>query len=293
MRRARANVLAAVVAVAAASWGCAGPAGAGSPPASNIPPAAGRIHSSPGRTTPIRVVTYNIHAGKDARGMRNLEAVAALLDTLAADVVLLQEVDRGTERSGREDQLAVLERLAGMKGAFGRSLDYQGGAYGIAVLSRWPIERSAVVPLTVEPPQERAGGSYEARVALHVVVRAPDGPLHVLNTHLDPAGTATYRRQELVGLMAHAARAVPGDAALVVGGDLNTRPPTDEIAALGLALTDAWARCGTGGGETFPATAPDRRIDYIFVRGAECTEARVWPTLASDHLPLLVVLERP
>lgn len=246
-----------------------------------------------GSSGAIRVVSYNIHAGKDAAGERNLERVAAVLDTLAADVVLLQEVDRGTARSGKEDQLATLERLGGMKSAFAKSLDYQGGEYGIALLSRWPIEHAEVVPLDVEPAQPRAGGAVEPRVALYAVIRAPGGALHVLNTHLDPSGAGTYRRQELVGLMAFVARSVPPRARLVVGGDLNTRPGSDEIAALGLALTDAWPGCGEGGGETFPAGSPDRRIDYVFTRGAVCRQARVWSTLTSDHRPVLVVLERP
>lgn len=272
--------------------------------------------ASTGGGTPIRIVTYNVHAGIAAGGSRNLEHVAALLrDSIAADVVLLQEIDRGTRRSAGEDQLGTLARLTGMNAAFGRSLGYQGGDYGIAVLSRWPILSDSTVPLVVEPPQERSEKSYEPRVALHTLIDAPDGPLHVLNTHLDPQRAGTYRRQELVGLMAYAQRAVPADARLVLGGDLNTRPATDEIAALSLAMTDAWSRCGgvapaaapaslddtaaaadggaaRAGGETFPSTGPDRRIDYLFLRGVNCGSARVVMTSASDHLPLLVILER-
>lgn len=241
----------------------------------------------------IRALTYNIHAGADAGGQPNLERVAALLDSLDADVVLLQEVDRGTERSGRVDQLALLERLTARRGAFAKSLDYQGGEYGIAALSRWPIAWARTVPLPVEPPQARAGGAVEPRVGLHLLLTTPAGPLHVLNTHLDPSGPGTYRRQELVGLLAYVTRSIPRDAPLVLGGDLNARPGTDEIAALSLALEDAWRACGRGEGATFPASAPDRRIDYLFLRRAGCRSAQVIPTQASDHRPVLVLLEVP
>jgi endonuclease/exonuclease/phosphatase (EEP) superfamily protein YafD len=115
--------------------------------------------------------------------------------------------------------------------------------------------------------------------------------LHVLNTHIDYIAAGTYRRQEVIGLLARVRREVPDDAPLVLGGDLNTRPNTDEIAAISLALTDSWAVCGTGEGATYPATAPDRRIDYVFYRRARCLHARVPETEASDHRPLLVTIE--
>ncbi|HET9003329.1 MAG TPA: hypothetical protein VFN39_04925 [Gemmatimonadaceae bacterium] len=60
-----------------------------------------------------------------------------------------------------------------LHGVFGRSLDFQGGGYGIAVLSRWPIVADSVARLPVFPPLERAGGSHEPRSALWVEVATP------------------------------------------------------------------------------------------------------------------------
>src|SRR5687768_15586880 len=117
-------------------------------------------------TDRLRVLVYNIHAGKDAGGAHNLQRVSEVIQSTRADVVLLQEVDRQTTRSGGVDHLAELERLTGMSGAYGKSLDFQGGQYGIAVLSRWPITPVDVVALRTDPPQPRAGGSIEPRVAL-------------------------------------------------------------------------------------------------------------------------------
>lgn len=239
----------------------------------------------------VRVMTYNIHAGKDAQQVDNLVRVAAVIDSADADIVLLQEVDRGTQRAGGADHFAELRKLTGMNGVFGKSLDYQGGQYGIAVLSRWPVDSVAALPLRVEPPQERAGGSYEARIALHVVVQTDFGILHVVNTHLDPAPAGTFRKQELIGIMAHMKQRVPPHVDLVFGGDLNARPDTDDIAAVAFALTDAFATCGTGSGETFPAHAPDRRIDYLFLRAGRCSTARVINTRASDHRPMVAIIE--
>jgi endonuclease/exonuclease/phosphatase family metal-dependent hydrolase len=242
-------------------------------------------------TNAVRVMTYNIHAGKDPQQVDNLARVAAVIDSADADIVLLQEVDRGTQRAGGADHFAELRTLTGMNGVFGKSLDYQGGQYGIAVLSRWPLDSVAALPLKVEPPQERAGGSYEARIALHVVVRTEYGSLHVVNTHLDPGAAGTFRKQELIGIMAHMKQRVPAGVDLVFGGDLNARPHTDDIIAVAFALTDAFASCGTGTGETFPANAPDRRIDYLFLRMGRCSSARVINTRASDHRPVIAIIE--
>lgn len=244
-----------------------------------------------GQTEAVRILTFNIHAGKDATQQPNLERVAAVIDSTDADIVMLQEVDRRTQRAGGADHLAELEKLTGMFAAFAKSLDYQGGDYGIALLSRWPIDSAATVRLEVEPPQERSGVSHEPRVALHAVVRTPSGPLHVLNTHIDAGGPATYRRQEVIGFLARIRNHVPASEPVILGGDLNARPTTAEIAAVSLSLSDAFATCGTGAGETFPASGPDRRIDYVFYRQARCVNARVHPTQASDHRPLLVTLE--
>jgi endonuclease/exonuclease/phosphatase (EEP) superfamily protein YafD len=122
-------------------------------------------------------------------------------------------------------------------------------------------------------------------------VQTPAGPLDVINTHLDASGTGTFRRQELIAALAHMKHRTTAGAPLLLGGDLNARPDTDDIAALSFVLTDAFATCGTGPGETFPAQAPDRRIDYIFYQRARCTSARVLATQASDHRPMLAIIE--
>lgn len=248
--------------------------------------------STAGPPPAIRVLVYNIHAGKDAAGRENLAAVAELVSTTGADLVLLQEVDRGTERSGRVDQLAELERRTGFHGAFGRTLDYQGGGYGIAVLSRWPIASDTLHPLRVEPAQERAGGSYEPRGAQRVRVDGPGRALGVVNTHLDASPDDVYRRQEVDGVLVTAQRLRSEAAWTVVGGDFNAEPGTATIERMRSAgWKDAWETCGEGDGHTFSAESPVKRIDYLFLApGLTCASADVVETHTSDHLPLLVVV---
>lgn len=240
----------------------------------------------------LRVLDYNIHAGKDAAGVHNLQRVAELVRETGADLVLLQEVDRGTERSGGEDQVATLSALTGFHAAFGKTLDYQGGEYGIAVLSRWPIDGDTLLSLPVVPPQARSGGSHEPRGALIARVLAPSGELHLVNTHLDASRDDHYRLQEVARVRAIADSLAAGGGIVLVGGDLNATPESAVIASLtGAGWRDLWAGCGAGAGLTFPAAGPVKRIDYLLARpGLGCDSATVLPSTASDHAPILFLL---
>jgi endonuclease/exonuclease/phosphatase family metal-dependent hydrolase len=226
-----------------------------------------------------RVLVYNIHAGKDAGGVDNLQRVADLVRSTRADVVLLQEVDRKTRRSSNVDHLAELMRLTGMNGAFGKSLDYQGGDYGIAILSRWPFDAQETVPLRTEPPQPRSGGSVEPRVAL----LAETGGIRIINTHIDASREDTWRLQEIESLIPIAKRAYQGP--VIAGGDLNSEPDSEVQRRLRAA---GFVDCDSGADLTYPANVPVKRIDYLYmIQGTRCVSARVLDSQASDHRAVL------
>jgi endonuclease/exonuclease/phosphatase family metal-dependent hydrolase len=236
----------------------------------------------------VRVVTYNIFGGKDLTRSSNLERIAALIDTLRADIVLLQEVDRLTARSGGVDQAAVLAQATGLHVVFGRSIDFGGGEYGNAILTRWPVRSWRVVPLDSLLPAALVEDVQEARTLLHVIVDMPGGPLHVGNTHLDHRAGSTVRQPQALALLAYLADAVPPGEPVLLGGDLNARPDAVEVRALGVRFTDAWTACGAGPGYTFRTDLPDRRIDYVLLSAIECATARVLDRPLSDHLPVVV-----
>jgi endonuclease/exonuclease/phosphatase family metal-dependent hydrolase len=243
----------------------------------------------------VTVLVYNIHAGKDAAGRDNLPRVAELVRTTGADLVLLQEVDRNTQRSGPTDQPAELSRLTGYPVAFGRTIGFQGGDYGIALLSRWPIQRSTLVPLVVAAPPGGTTEGREQRGVLLAEVAAPGGSLAVLDTHLDHTGDDVWRVQEIAGVLRTAATMAGSGMPILLRGDLNARPESPihrDLRAAG--FRDAWEECGSGDAMTFPAGAPDRRIAYLYLSGGvRCVEARVLASDASDHRPLLVRLRLP
>jgi endonuclease/exonuclease/phosphatase family metal-dependent hydrolase len=243
----------------------------------------------------LRVLVYNIHAGKTAAGVDNLAGVADLVRTIGADVVLLQEVDRGTRRSGNVDQPAVLAASTGYHAAFGSALDYDGGKYGVAILSRWPIVAETLIHLPVDPPQQRAGGSHEPRGALRVSLSTPFGQLTVLDTHIDASREDRWRLQEIETFARLTTDAARTERLVIAGGDLNSTP---ESAVQGVmrrtGFRDSWSECGSGEGLTYPDDAPVKRIDYLYLTGEmRCSAARVIETRVSDHRPLLVELSVP
>src|SRR5438034_4827714 len=95
--------------------------------------------ATPANAHIIRVMTYNIHVGVGMDKKLDLARIAGVINAQHPDLVGLQEVDRGVERTQRIDEIAELAKLTHMDYAFAFNLRYQGGQYGVAILSRFPI----------------------------------------------------------------------------------------------------------------------------------------------------------
>lgn len=228
----------------------------------------------------LRFMTYNIKHGE----LSSLEAIASVINGQSADLVALQEVDVLTNRSGRVDQAARLGQLTGMYAAFVPSLlSYDGGQYGLTLLSRYPIRSSQRIPLR---------SAAEQRIlALYEVELDPQHLLPVGVTHFGTTG-ATERLNQAADVKA----ALAGKAWALLGGDLNATPSESGISSLLQQLTDAWARGGTGSGYTSSASFPTRRIDYLMLGAAWTSPVSakvVSASSQSDHLPVVATLILP
>jgi len=232
----------------------------------------------------VRVLSYNIHHGRGTDGRIDLKRIARIIRESKADIVALQEVDRATKRSNGVDQAARLAQLTHMHLAFGKAIDFAGGEYGIAILSRWPILEEQNHPLPFTPGRE-------ARTALVVRIKLGSfgSDIRVVNTHLDHTRDPTDRlaaAQRLNHLLMDKA----GLPALLVG-DLNAVPDSQTIGVLLEHWSDSAARYPQ---PTSPANDPRRRIDYVLFRPASnwrVVRAYVLDEpIASDHRPLLVLL---
>jgi endonuclease/exonuclease/phosphatase family metal-dependent hydrolase len=233
----------------------------------------------------IRVLTYNIHHGEGTDGRFDLLRLAGVMTSVQPDLVALQEVDQGTERASGVNELAELEHLTAMHAVFGKAMDYLGGAYGVAVLSRWPVVGTHNQPLPSFP-------DHEPRTALSVELQAgKGGPLLLFTcTHLDQARGPENRLAQaeyLNDLLVH-----DDGQATVLAGDMNARPDTEVMELFGAR----WANPPAADPAPLtPTGRPRSRIDYILFRPADSwrvIESRlIDEPVASDHRPLLVVLE--
>lgn len=232
----------------------------------------------------LRVLSYNIHHAAGIDGKLDPERIANVILSVEPDVVALQEVDRKVQRTGGVDQPAELARLTGMKVVFGANIELQGGHYGNAVLSRFPIVRhkNHLLP-NVDNSEQR--GVIEAEIELP----ATGETVILLATHLD---YRTDERERLASAKAlNALVTEDPDRPALLAGDLNATPESRTLELLGTM----WSRANAEPLPTVPVKAPTRQIDYVLYRPAgrwKVVEVRVLDeAVASDHRAILAVLE--
>lgn len=231
----------------------------------------------------LRVVSYNIQHGAGMDRKLDLERTADVLRRLEPDLVALQEVDENCRRSKGVDQAAELGRLLGMEHRFGEFMDYDGGRYGLAVLSKLPITatRRHQLPKGAEP-----------RCALEIEVDATglgfDRPLSFTCVHNDWTKEA-IRVEQMKALSAALGERRPA----IIAGDYNGEP---EDASLAVLTEAGWRILGKNGGRewnrTWPADTPTKEIDHVAERGLPdyaVSHDVVEEQVASDHRPILAV----
>ncbi len=143
------------------------------------------IKADAGEPYRLRVLSYNIHHAEGIDRKLDLERIARVIRSVEPDLVALQEVDQKVKRTQGVDQPAELARLSKMHVVFGANIMLQGGHYGNALLSRFPLARhkNHLLP-NIDGSEQR--GAIEAEITL------PDKnpPLMLIATHLD------YRKDE-------------------------------------------------------------------------------------------------
>ena len=251
--------------------------------ATNARPAA-RAVSTPAASRTIRVMTYNIHVGIGMDKKLDLQRIADVINKEKPDLVGLQEVDRGVQRTQRVDEIAELSKLTRMDYAFAFNLAYQGGQYGVAILSRFPIHATEHRLYKNLREAERRG-FIRAEITVH------GRKLNFVTTHLDyqhDDGRLFEAQQMLAGLSN-----VTGP--LIIVGDFNDVPAGDTYKLMRTLFNDAWVETrGSDEGFSYPADKPAKRIDYIFTRESDAIRTkRAWvvQTLASDHIPVVADVE--
>lgn len=229
------------------------PVGPQTPPSTALPDAGdagdgGNGGDGGAATKVLRVMTYDIGHGE----RQGLEALAAVIRAESPDLVGLADVDQGAPRTSGVDQAERLGQLTGMANLFrAASSSGDAGANGVALLSRYPMSGGERVTLP---------SSGEPRIVSTVDLDVGSGAtLKVAVTALDAAEAS---RAAQVSEVTKVLGASPRSILL---GSLGGEPSEPSIVTLSAAMNDAWSLVSDGGGATFPADAPTRRLDYVFV----------------------------
>ena len=235
--------------------------------------------SSAGKT--FRVMTYNIHHGEGLDGKVDLLRIAELIKREGADIVALQEVDNGVERTQRRDLPEELAALTGMTCIFSNNYHYQGGEYGNAVLTKFPVVRWT----NRHYKMLRSG---EQRGVLQLVLNVHGREVVFMNTHIDyrPDDSERWLNVPEIEELAKQYASRP----MIVCGDFNDTPESRVCRRLNEAFADTWALIGQGDGFTIPPANPHKRIDYIWIsKDKSLVPLKAWvpQSDASDHLPLV------
>ena len=231
----------------------------------------------------MRLLSWNIHKGIGGRDRRySLTRIIDCIEAENPDLVCLQEVDRLVARTRHDDQPRLLARYFHCHSVFQPTVHVGSGTYGNLVLSRWAVESRHRITL------RQAG--RKPRGAQLLLVGTPEGPLHLVHTHL---GLAERERHWQVGrLLGHMLFRSADRHPTVIVGDFNDWRNTlagGALAANGFRQVTS----PVGRFRTFPAWLAVGSLDKAFVRGdVEVRHARVVRTslakAASDHLPLVI-----
>ena len=256
--------------------------------------------ATPGADVPepegdLRVLSFNVHQGFSNAGVVDAEVFVAVLAEADADIVVLQEADSPRFTSGNLDVGTLLAQRLGYHHVYGQPTSAQ--AFGGAILSRLPVVDSRAYQL---PSTSDDRWYTEARIDLGT----REAWVYAVHFALPHEG----RIPQAQALLAQAAtRSGP----TILAGDFNSCPSglcagyeegvsDDVYAQITARYQDAWVAAGHDAddpaGYTYEAGDLHERIDHVYasnefiVRSAEVvgTEAAL---RASDHLPVLVVLE--
>jgi len=220
---------------------------------------------------PLRILSYNIRNAKGMDNITDYKRIATIITQSKASIIALQELDSVTQRSKGVDVLKELSKATGLYASYAAAIAFQGGKYGVGVLSKEKPVKQKTIPLP---------GTEEPRVLLivefdHYVVFCT----HLSLTEKDRITSVKIIEEQLKAYQ----------KPVLLAGDLNDIPGTTMMQMLQQSFQVVSAN-----GLSFPSDQPDRCIDYILLRHQQKIQVLKTEVLnepvASDHRPLMVEL---
>lgn len=219
----------------------------------------------------LRLMTYNVRNANGMDGICNYQRVANVINNARPDIVAIQELDSMTARSNRTDVLKELAERTQLHPCFAPAIDYDGGKYGIGILSK-------ETPLRVQT--FALPGREEARTLL-----VAEFPEYVFAcTHLSLTEEDRMKSLEILKSVAADTR-----KPFFLAGDFNSDADSGFIKD----LKSTFQILSNPKQPTYPASEPKETLDYLIALKQETptfvvNSARVIDEpLASDHRPLL------
>lgn len=222
----------------------------------------------------LKLMTYNVRNATGMDDVYNSQRIANVINNASPDVVAVQEVDSVTNRSNQKYVLGEIAERTQMHGYFAPAIDYDGGKYGIGLLTKQ-------VPLRLQT--FALPGREEERA---LILAEFDDYIYCC-THLSLTEEDRMKSLEILKSIT-----ASSEKPLFLAGDLNDSPKSPFINELQKdfqILTDTTQR-------TFPAPAPEEALDYIVALkrnagGFAVISSKVLnEPMASDHRPVVVEL---
>ncbi|TXH20785.1 MAG: endonuclease/exonuclease/phosphatase [Chitinophagaceae bacterium] len=234
----------------------------------------------------IKVMSYNVHHCNppDQKNKIDVDAIAAVIKAQNADVVALQEIDVNTGRSGKINQAELLAKKASYPSFyFAKAMDFDGGQYGLLILSKHPLTNMQTIMLPRTDPKKD-----EPRVLALATVNLANGKSFQFgSTHLEAYNKAS-RLQQIQKIQQVASQS---NIPFIVAGDFNDVAGKEVINILDQSFTRTCQTCPN----TFDEEGESGAIDFIaFKKGSpfEVKSHQVLSTIkTSDHFPLTAILK--
>ncbi len=226
------------------------------------------------RKEDLVIAAYNVRNCKGMDNITDYKRVSDIITRINPQVIAIQELDSATQRSGGAVVLNELAVRTKMYPVYGASIKYQGGKYGIGVLSKEkPVGyRSVGLP-----------GREENRSILIVEFKK----FIFCSTHFSLTAEDRLTSVEIINsLFKNSPKPV------FLAGDLNATPDSKEIKS----LTENWITLNNPEIPTIPSDNPRKCIDYILILKNSYSKYKIRDRVvgdepvASDHLPVWVRL---
>jgi len=230
----------------------------------------------------LRILTFNVYHGETMKGDFDIDHIANVISKCDPDLVALQEIDVHTNRSKQMNIAAELALRTKMLSYFGQAMVFDGGFYGVAILSKIPAIKVQNHPLPYSQGRE-------PRTALEAYFIMSSGDtIRFVSTHLDNIDKDTDRIKQARELnRIFSTKDIP----TILAGDLNAVSESETMNI----LLENWNKSFTADIPTAPSKNPRIKIDYILygptnrwqIKETKVIDERV----ASDHLPVFSILE--